>query len=142
MVDEKMIAWAAGIYEGEGTTTRSTPIQVNQKDTWILYRLCGLFGGSVHPCNRWDKKTLYVWSLCGESGRKLLRLFIPYLSPWRVKQIEDNGALSIPNLKTHCKNRHERNKWNTYWSPNGSPVCKICRRMNKSYNRKYNRKIA
>src|SRR6266550_908453 len=97
-MDEKMIAWAAGIFEGEGTTTRGCPIAIVQKDTWILYKLESLFGGRVSPrINRQDGKVLYYWLLCGKSGRNLLKLFIPYLSPWRIKQIEDNEVLDFYN---------------------------------------------
>lgn len=132
MTDEIMIAWAAGIYEGEGTTTRETPINIVQKNTWILYKLESLFGGRVSfRINRMDKKTLYVYTLHGEAGRNLLKLFIPYLSPWRIKQIEDNMVLDFYNLETHCRNGHERSRRTTYISPSGYKNCRLCKALNK-----------
>src|SRR5207237_10064164 len=49
------IAWAAGVYEGEGccqvTGAKAHPctaLAICQKDPWILYRLRDYFGGSVY----------------------------------------------------------------------------------------------
>ena len=63
------IAWAAGVYEGEGSICEPTPtasarIAVAQKDTEILYRLRDWFGGSVlRHCGRSPKpdQVCYKW---------------------------------------------------------------------------------
>ena len=57
------IAWAAGIYEGEGTCSvggggKSFSVAVTQKDPELLRRLCRLFGGYIlrptpDGCSRW-----------------------------------------------------------------------------------------
>src|SRR5258706_7126079 len=66
----KDIAWAAGIYEGEGSVSRDVNctgywsgirISVTQKDRWLLHRLKALFGGTIatqktnvpYPCSEW-----------------------------------------------------------------------------------------
>ena len=54
------VAWAAGIYEGEGSCVtnhsgsgyESFVASVNQKDPEILYRMRDLFGGTIKLCNK------------------------------------------------------------------------------------------
>lgn len=86
------IAWAAGIYEGEGSVSgknhnrTSTTVVVTQKDTWLLERLKQLFGGTTYkiasaPCSR--------WTLSGPRGRGFLYTIFPLLSPRRRAQIKD-----------------------------------------------------
>jgi hypothetical protein len=71
------IAWAAGIYEGEGSCIKSGNsfgVSVAQKDPEILYRLRDLFGGSVkeYPndrgtlANNFQHFTLFAWRICGD----------------------------------------------------------------------------
>jgi hypothetical protein len=96
------IAWAAGIYEGEGTccmkpTTRnikgriykgqSDYLSVTQRDQEILYRLRDFFGGSVYeymvagnPCSR--------WTIHGQRARNFAEAIYPWLSARRKAQID------------------------------------------------------
>lgn len=85
------IAWAAGIFEGEGSTDKHGTVAIVQKDPWILHRLCSLFGGEVKPY-KWkpQAKLYYHWRLHGGRARGFLLTIFTYLSPRRHEQIKTN----------------------------------------------------
>jgi hypothetical protein len=101
------IAWAAGIYEGEGSVQgpilnrergRTTiKVAVAQKERWLLDRMKALFGGTV-----WHKpyrdSIRGIWYLTGPRGRGFVMTVYPYLSPRRREQIR--LALTGELLKT------------------------------------------
>lgn len=88
------IAWAAGIYEGEGCTTmygsrqvgRAT-IQVAQKDPWILDRLVELFGGSVYKPAPSQRSECHTWRITGSRGAGFAQTIFTFLSPRRRAQM-------------------------------------------------------
>jgi hypothetical protein len=97
------VAWAAGIYEGEGScvTTRSTEtsksfaVSVSQKDPELLYRLRDLFGGTVSHYNRtFNKKVCPIshWKICGDRARTFIAVIYPFLTARRKGQIENTPA--------------------------------------------------
>ena len=78
------IAWAAGVFEGEGTCGYWGSASVTQKDTWVLIRLKALFGGSIqrnysNGCSR--------WSATGTRARGFLMTVYLFLSPKRKLQV-------------------------------------------------------
>lgn len=97
-----MVAWAAGIYEGEGYcwhkvvknvsrgiwyTNSRYEASVTQKERFILDQLRTYFGGAV----RYYKKTKntnehFRWSLHGTRARVFLKIIYRWLSPRRKKQ--------------------------------------------------------
>lgn len=93
------IAWAAGLYEGEGTAVSTagryhngTAASVSQKDQWVLYRLQELFGGSVrqHPEHTFPSQhraAISTWRLSGQRAHGFLMTIFPFLSPRRKAQI-------------------------------------------------------
>lgn len=89
------IAWAAGIYEGEGNVgvsdERYIRVLVTQKDTWLLFRLQKLFGGRVSAR---DKRACHYWAASGPRARGFIYTIFPYLSPRRQNQLK--AALGLP----------------------------------------------
>lgn len=90
------IAWAAGIFEGEGyvtiqSGTRFGSLGVSQKDPYILYRLQALFGGSVRPRTNGRWESLYNYLLCGSRARGLAMTLFSFLSPRRKEQLKRGG---------------------------------------------------
>ena len=85
------IAWAAGIFEGEGHARRIGPggvtVTVAQKDRWILDRLRDLFGGSVNSMQSQGHE-YQRWTLCGQLARGFLMTVYTFLSPWRRRQVQ------------------------------------------------------
>ena len=85
------IAWAAGIYEGEGSVysghKNSESLLVVQKDTWILYKLQYLFGGSISlNSHHGTRSPCSTWRLCGSRARGFLLTIFTWLSPRRRQQ--------------------------------------------------------
>lgn len=87
------IAWAAGIYEGEGSlaTAKHSPnhiqINVGQKERWLTDRLRDLFGGSV--CERqMNGQPFYTWLVSGVRARGFLLTIYTFMSPRRQDQIQ------------------------------------------------------
>jgi hypothetical protein len=78
------IAWAAGVFEGEGCCTDQHQAVVVQKDTWLLYKLQALFGGKV-SLNYWNGCSR--WVLTGSRARGFLMTVFSFLSPKRKMQV-------------------------------------------------------
>mgnify|MGYP001564057376 CR=1 FL=1 len=88
------IAWAAGIFEGEGSChspKNSTIATVVQKDEWLLRCLQELFGGAV---SKRRTKDISDWRLCGAAARGFLFTIFTFLSPRR--RIQAIAALGQP----------------------------------------------
>lgn len=88
------IAWAAGIYEGEGSVAfygRKEPgrsrIIVVQKDPWILYRLQSLFGGSVD--GPYKSRNVQMWRITGPRAAGFAMTIFSFLSPRRRQQLKE-----------------------------------------------------
>jgi len=89
----KDIAWAAGIYEGEGSIYKSPQcgqyrglkITVPQKEPWILYRLRDLFGGKVS--DKTSSVSLSQWRISGTRALGFSETIFVLLSPHRQLQM-------------------------------------------------------
>jgi hypothetical protein len=92
------VAWAAGIFEGEGSCNPVPPrgkytvprqmVGVSQKDPWLLERLKDMFGGHIYlKSDRRNPSPLYRWQIDGPRGRGFLLTIYPFLSPRRKEQI-------------------------------------------------------
>lgn len=97
------LAWAAGIYEGEGSIAiyggNNLRVVVTQKDRWILDRLRDLFGGSVYAQTaKYQGKPypIHHWYLNGARGRGLLYTMYTWLSPRRRLQARKALARVVP----------------------------------------------
>lgn len=89
------IAWAAGIYEGEGTcgahrtSSRSVRFHasVSQKNPEILLRLKALFGGGVYQFRSGAKRTvMHNWQVNRARALGFLFTIYPFLSQRRREQ--------------------------------------------------------
>ena len=83
------IAWAAGIYEGEGscrTSRGGVQIHIGQKDEWLCPKLKTLFGGTV-AIVQMNGQPFYNWSLSGARARGFLMTIYMFLSPRRQEQV-------------------------------------------------------
>lgn len=84
------IAWAAGVYEGEGSCSRvairegtwALNVHVGQRDLWLLERLRVLFGGSIHR-----RPNIGDWHIHGTRAEEFLLSIFSFLSPRRQGQI-------------------------------------------------------
>lgn len=96
------IAWATGIYEGEGTccrpiraseskatgkTERTLRAYVYQKDPEILYRMRDLFGGSIWLDAKHAGKGSH-WHVSGVSAEYFLKSIYSGLTSRRKAQVD------------------------------------------------------
>lgn len=92
------IAWAAGIYEGEGTSAAkggnrcSERVVVNQKDPWLCAHLKELFGGSTYHYVRSQRgrknlEPINTWTINGPRAKGFLLTIYSFLSPRRRLQV-------------------------------------------------------
>ena len=96
------IAWAAGVYEGEGTVHQrriaSAQTEVVQKDPEILYRLRDWFGGSVGMQGGGSTPEAWrchSWTVCGDRCRLFVALIYGYLSARRRAAIDATRTLEF-----------------------------------------------
>lgn len=92
------IAWAAGVYEGEGSCCKNSgsgQLSVGQKDPWVVFRLQELFGGSTRESTTPAGLPFYVWYVGGARGRGFAMTAWRFLSPRRKQQIIDTGTVDI-----------------------------------------------
>lgn len=95
------LAWAAGIWEGEGSVgcyEGAFRLTVAQKDRWILDRLRAWFGGTVYVRKehyQGGRYVLHQWYLTGARGRGFAYTIFTWLSPRRRAQLRK--ALSVLN---------------------------------------------
>lgn len=84
------IAWAAGIYEGEGSCNKTQRIiVVDQKDPWLCRRLLELFGGAVYaiPKAGLNRDLHYRWVARGSRAIGFALTIFKFLSPRRQSQV-------------------------------------------------------
>lgn len=96
------IAWAAGIYEGEGCAAGAegrTIAVVNQKDPELLYRLRAMFGGRIEMIRADSPKFCHKWLLYGDYARGFFALIWPYMTSRRKAQIEKANGLKFTGFK-------------------------------------------
>lgn len=101
----KDIAWAAGVYEGEGYVAvlhsngknKHALVSVDQKDEWLCTRLRDLFGGSVKPhytkanspTNPELRRVYYRWMLSSARALGFVQTIYTFLSPRRQLQVRN-----------------------------------------------------
>jgi hypothetical protein len=141
------IAWAAGLFEGEGTVGVTTPkgssrpypqASLRMTDEDVVERFCEAVGvGYVGTPVRGTRKPLYPWVANGwERVSQLHDLLVPYLGIRRLEQFErvltlrqepyDPGARR--REATHCSRGHAWTPENTYMTREGARSCRTCKR--------------
>jgi hypothetical protein len=91
------IAWAAGIFEGEGSCCLQRYgffIALFQKERWLLDRLRALFGGSVNDGYQGAGsfnagEPIAHWQLSGARARGFVMTIYKFLSPHRKERIRE-----------------------------------------------------
>ena len=88
MVTNLQIAWAAGLFEGEGYITRNgkyPKIGLTMTDKDVVNKFVALFGlGNVRTRERHPCKTQYEWQIVGKQCKVILEQLLPYLGERRA----------------------------------------------------------
>jgi hypothetical protein len=99
MDDKEMVAWLAGILEGEGSfcwrgrkTAYGIPyIRVGMADKDIVERISDIIGGNVHPekPRKLHYKIQYRLSISGKPAIIIMKLILPHMGERRSKKIRE-----------------------------------------------------
>jgi hypothetical protein len=135
------IAWAAGLFEGEGSlwTAGRTGIRasVSMTDRDVVERFCAIVGsGRVRPLppRQPHHTPQYRWEIARvEQVRELIALFRPWLGDRRRLRADELLAHARENhgsgdLRTHCPAGHPYDEANTYVDKKGRRSCRACTR--------------
>jgi len=85
------LAWAAGFYDGEGSTFLQRPrktvkliLTVSQKDTRVLLKLKRILGGGIY--GPYGGRPCAAWILQGENAYQALMAMWPHLGAAKREQ--------------------------------------------------------
>ena len=106
MATAEEIAWAAGLFEGEGCITgvngRFT-VKVNNTDEWVILRLAEIMGfgfvyGPYHnsETDGHRRKPFWVWTAFEEAALDTVQILSPWLSPRRLGRAYELSGLRFP----------------------------------------------
>jgi hypothetical protein len=92
---DRDIAWAAGLFEGEGCATHSSgrprlQLKMVQEESVRRFgRVVGVgrVGGPYGPYDP-TRQPFFMWYADGDAGRVVVDLLAPYLSAWCLERIE------------------------------------------------------
>jgi hypothetical protein len=141
---EAEIAWAAGLFEGEGCITfagrASVYARLHMGDRDVVERFARIVGlGSRHigvTGPRGNRKATYYWDLGDKRDvRALLEMLLPWLGERRGEKARAalkrlDKCHGLPGAQTHCRKGHEFTPENTYVQthPRRKRTCRICHR--------------
>lgn len=141
MKRELEVAWAAGLFEGEGCFRHRSGTRIaaflNMTDRDVVERFARIVG---HGTVRWrdmpaPRKRLYTWEINAvEEVREMIAMFRPYLGERRGARADELLRVAAGNRgalakQTHCKNGHPLSGDNLYVNPaSGYRQCRTCRR--------------
>lgn len=99
------LAWAAGLFEGEGSISANgrMRIKMTDRDVLILFRLvvqCGTVHGPYQPSGL-GKKLVYEWTVQGKDAFDLMADFQLFMGERRSKRI-------IEVLETKYNKKHKK----------------------------------
>jgi hypothetical protein len=102
MASETEVAWAAGLFEGEGTVSVSgawkrARLQMKMTDEDVIRRFCRIVGGRVHGPMTYDqsdgsiRRPFWMWTTAqGEAGT-VAGLLWPWLGVRRRARFVETG---------------------------------------------------
>ncbi len=150
----KDLAWAAGLFEGEGSilvpsqraSNKTIRLSICSTDADVIQRFHEIIGlGRQYdyvPKNSLGKKRQYWWVISGhEKVQAVLAVFWGWLGERRkskaVEALQKGASQRLPNeyiklLPWKCG--HEKTSENTYRYPEGREGCRPCR---NAYSARY-----
>jgi hypothetical protein len=107
------IAWAAGLFEGEGSITRfgrrggsfDLRLGLNMTDEDVVIRFDAIvdrgkvYGPYVPVSRGAPRKPIWNWVALGDAGHDVIDLIGPWLSARRILQARAHGVLMPPGSK-------------------------------------------
>ena len=136
---ERDIAWAAGLFEGEGCISDSgvntVALHLGMSDRDIVDRFHGIVKvGSVTTTTAGRKRPLYYWSVANSTDViAVLDMLQPYFGVRRTERAtRARERLVKARKRGFCKRGHELTGDNLYRSPKGQTYCRTCAKDRES----------
>lgn len=108
-----IVAWFAGLFEGEGTfifhKDKPKGISLTSTDIDVLEKIQLNFGGSIYKSNHTNAKPnwkqAYIWQFKGKDSRNIVLLIKPFLCKRRLERAEEwlkkyEDLINIKNNKS------------------------------------------
>lgn len=161
MTDKTEIAWAAGLFDGEGSLFTYKPsnrpnmvkisLAIQMTELAPIERFAALFDMKIKPHKAYGSNRKPTFSISTSSESKVTEIFEtikPYLSQHKIDQGEqaisrrtEYTKNSSWHDKENCKHGHKYTEENTKWY-NGYKSCRTCaRERQKEYMKKKKEKI-
>jgi hypothetical protein len=147
-MEERDIAWLAGLFEGEGcisfTSKRTVQIRIVSTDKDVVEsvdRLVPSPNGIRSYAPKPNRKQQWVWVISKrEVNQDFLNQILPYLhSRRRARALEALEALALnwgkAQERTHCPRGHPLSGDNVYSHGSGHRQCRQCMRDNDARRR-------
>lgn len=148
MATEAEIAWAAGLFEGEGWAGRNgttVSLSVNMTDRDVLDRFAVVVGGGnvTGPYDRGARrKPMHQW-IAGEreTVRRIFALFLPWMGERRSARLRELMPDILPPRQTSpdCGWTGSPSWGVTRHTRKGEPPCAPCRERNAEASRRVRR---
>lgn len=148
MISPEKIAWAAGIFEGEGCICKvkkqkhSWHLAIAMSDLDVLEEIKNILGGIIYKDREKPfRKQMWIWRL---HKAILVERTLKQLLPWLKTRRGHKALIALNDLaqhrdikrKTECKNGHPWTKENIYIHPtlftgqkNFGLTCRICKQL-------------
>ena len=113
---KELIAWAAGLFEGEGSiilnpARSSYGVSMSQTDKDVLEKFQSIVGGKISKTFDQRKphyKKCWQWWAYGENAKKILLLLYPYLQSRRKERADEWLNIREEKRKKRYLNSEER----------------------------------
>lgn len=146
MKDTRELAWAAGLFEGEGCfhiTGKSAQANLHMTDEDTVRRFAAAIGiGNVHDRpTRHDRKPSWVWRVGGLVKVQAVVAMLWFgLGARRRQRAKEILAIArhvriMPADRTHCPKGHPYDEANTRWAKTKWGEQRICRACNREVGR-------
>lgn len=107
MSDALELAWAAGLFDGEGWVTHNKTLTLSigigqSGDSEVLDRFALAVGiGNINGPYDYGYKPRYQWSACGNKARAVLQQLEPYLSSIKLRRWKELEEVVIHKLSEY-----------------------------------------
>lgn len=115
MTHDEQIAWAAGVFEGEGCITHHTgrlAVTVKNTDHWLVSRFLSAVGiGKVYGpyenrCrDAYKRKVFWVWMAFEDDAREVIGALSPWLSPRRLERARELAGFPVETITAEAGER-------------------------------------
>jgi hypothetical protein len=140
MNDITEIAWAAGLFDGEGTTFTTSDhhslqlslAQVNRQNLERFQRAVGGLGRIHRPIHHTDRQPISKFAAYGPDAWVVIQVLNPFLGQEKrdqaLRALLSYSFRTVKSRQGFCQRGHEYAKVGAYLNPSRGRECVACRR--------------